>query len=123
MSNLVEVSSAALYTAFIIYLIATLFFGATIRDKKSRGKKSYAGTIAISLTILGFIAQFVYFITRWIASGHAPLSNMFEFVTFLGYEFSTSIYHYLFYLSSFHTRIIRFTNRDANYRLCEYVSI
>lgn len=84
MSNLVEVSSTALYTAFIIYLIATLFFGATIRDKKSRGKKSYAETIAISLTILGFIAQLVYFVTRWIAGGHAPVSNMFEFVTFLG---------------------------------------
>src|SRR5699024_12517736 len=24
------------------------------------------------------------FITRWIAAGHAPVSNMFEFVTFLG---------------------------------------
>src|SRR5699024_2711495 len=26
----------------------------------------------------------VYVVTRWIASGHAPVSNMFEFVTFFG---------------------------------------
>src|SRR5699024_9304504 len=30
------------------------------------------------------IAQLIYFITRWIASGHVPVSNMFEFVTFFG---------------------------------------
>jgi cytochrome c-type biogenesis protein CcsB len=47
-------------------------------------KKGIAGTIGITLTIIGFIAQLVYFITRWIAGGHAPVSNMFEFVTFLG---------------------------------------
>ena len=86
MSNLVDVSSTALYVAFVLYLIATLFFGATIRDKRTAdmSKKHVAGTIGITLTIIGFLAQIVYFITRWIASGHAPVSNMFEFVTFLG---------------------------------------
>lgn len=86
MSNLVEVSSTALYTAFVLYLIATLFFGATIKDKRTAdmSKKGIAGTIGITLTIIGFLSQVVYFITRWIASGHAPVSNMFEFVTFLG---------------------------------------
>src|SRR5699024_9208586 len=59
--------------------------GATIRDKRTTdGKKGVAGTIAITLTIVGFLSQLVYFITRWIAGGHAPVSNMFEFVTFLG---------------------------------------
>ncbi|HLR73193.1 MAG TPA: c-type cytochrome biogenesis protein CcsB [Pseudogracilibacillus sp.] len=85
MNNLMSVSSGALYTAFVLYLIATLFFGATIRDKNTTGgKKGFVDTLAISLTILGFISQLVYFITRWIAGGHAPVSNMFEFVTFLG---------------------------------------
>lgn len=85
MNNLMSVSSGALYTAFVLYLIATLFFGATIRDKKTTdGKKGIVDTLAISITILGFISQLVYFITRWIAGGHAPVSNMFEFVTFLG---------------------------------------
>ena len=84
MSTLLNISSTALYTAFIVYLIATLFFGATIRDKRTTTKKRYVDTIAITLTIIGFIAQLIYFITRWIAAGHAPVSNMFEFVTFLG---------------------------------------
>lgn len=86
MIDLVNVSSIALYIAFIVYLIATLFFGATIKDKRTdnSSKKNVAGKIGITLTIVGFLAQLIYFITRWIASGHAPVSNMFEFVTFLG---------------------------------------
>lgn len=86
MSDLISVSSTALYTAFIVYLLATLFFGSTIKDKRTSdtSKKGIAGTIAISLTIIGFISQLIYFVTRWIAGGHAPVTNMFEFVTFLG---------------------------------------
>src|SRR5690625_428189 len=84
LDNLISISSTALYTSFVFYLIATVFFGASIRDKRTSKKAGKTNIIAITLTIIGFIAQFVYFITRWIASGHAPVSNMFEFVTFLG---------------------------------------
>src|SRR5699024_5915877 len=73
-----------LYTAFAFYSIATIMFGVTINEKNKQKKKGIAGTIAIYLTIIGLIAQVVYFITRWIAGGHAPLGNMFEFMTFLG---------------------------------------
>ncbi|WP_100010761.1 c-type cytochrome biogenesis protein CcsB [Lentibacillus sediminis] len=82
--SLVSISGSLLYTAFILYLIATFFFGATIRDKRTDDKKGRSGKIAIGLTIIGFVAQIGYFITRWIASGHAPVSNLFEFMTFLG---------------------------------------
>lgn len=83
--DLVNLSSNMLFAAFILYLIATLFFGATVREKRNKTvKKDVAGNIAITITILGFLAQLGYFITRWMASGHAPLGNMFEFVTFLG---------------------------------------
>ncbi|MFS0672707.1 c-type cytochrome biogenesis protein CcsB [Ornithinibacillus sp. 179-J 7C1 HS] len=85
MESLLSTSSTMLYTAFVLYLVATLFFGGTIRDKHTDNKKSgFVGILAISITILGFLAQLTYFITRWMASGHAPVSNMFEFVTFLG---------------------------------------
>lgn len=84
MDTLLDVSNAMLFAAFILYLLATFFFGATIRDKRSKAKKSKAGTIGITITIIGFLAQIVYFITRWIVSGHAPVSNLFEFVTFFG---------------------------------------
>lgn len=78
--SLISVSSTMLYTAFVLYIIATAFFGATIKAKKN----SVSAKIGITLTIIGFAAQLVYFITRWIASGHIPVSNMFEFVTFFG---------------------------------------
>ncbi|MFC2948277.1 c-type cytochrome biogenesis protein CcsB [Virgibacillus sediminis] len=82
--SLIEVSSTMLYTAFILYLVATFFFGFTIRDKRTSTAKGRAGVIGITITIIGFAAQTIYFITRWMASGHAPVSNMFEFMTFLG---------------------------------------
>jgi cytochrome c-type biogenesis protein CcsB len=85
---LVTISSNLLYIAFILYLVATLFFGGSIKAKKTesdekKGTNSW-GKIAVTLTILGFIAQLGYFITRWIAAKHAPVSNLFEFTTFFG---------------------------------------
>lgn len=71
-------------TAIALYLIATLFFGNTVRDKHSKSGKGKSGRYGIILTILGFASHVIYFILRWIAGGHAPVSNMFEFVTFLG---------------------------------------
>lgn len=84
MDNLLSISSTLLYTAFVLYLIATIFFGATIIDKRTSKKGGFADKIGITLTLIGFVAQIIYFITRWIASGHAPVSNLFEFVTFFG---------------------------------------
>ncbi|MFC0523107.1 c-type cytochrome biogenesis protein CcsB [Pontibacillus salicampi] len=82
--ELSTISSNLLYAAFILYLIATFFFGGTIREKSGNTSGSKAGTIAITLTIIGFVLQVGYFITRWIASQHAPVSNLFEFTTFFG---------------------------------------
>lgn len=68
----------------VLYLVATLFFANTVRDKRSKSGAGKSGTYGIVITILGFISHLIYFILRWIAGGHAPVSNMFEFVTFLG---------------------------------------
>lgn len=80
--------SASITTFYIIaiaiYLVATLFFANTVRDKHSKAQKGKSGKIGITLTIIGFASHMVYFVLRWIAGGHAPVSNMFEFVTFLG---------------------------------------
>lgn len=87
--ELAELSSNLLLVSFIAYLVATLFFGGAVKGAKS--KQSYSnsrsGTIGITITIIGFIANVGYFITRWMASGHAPVSNMFEAVTALGMMF------------------------------------
>ncbi|MRH42357.1 c-type cytochrome biogenesis protein CcsB [Aquibacillus halophilus] len=84
MGDLVTLSSNSLYLAFILYLLATFFFAGTIRDKRSEGSKTFSSKIAITLTIIGFASQIFYFITRWIVSGHAPVSNLFEYTTFFG---------------------------------------
>jgi cytochrome c-type biogenesis protein CcsB len=84
---LVTLSSNLLYIAFILYLVATLFFGGAIKAKKDNGEKKNTnrwGKIAVFLTIVGFVSQVGYFITRWIVAGHAPVSNLFEFTTFFG---------------------------------------
>ena len=84
---MVTLSSNLLYIAFVLYLVATLFFGGAIKAKKDIEEKKGTnrwGKIAVFLTIVGFISQVGYFITRWIAAGHAPVSNLFEFTTFFG---------------------------------------
>ena len=84
--DLVSLSSNLLLVSFIAYLIATLFFGAAVKMPNAEKEKKYSkwGTIGIVITIIGFLAHVGYFISRWVASGHAPVSNMFEAVTALG---------------------------------------
>lgn len=79
-----SLSSNFLYLAFILFIIATIFFGATIGNKRSENTKSKATKFAMILTIIGFLAQLTSFIFRWIASGHTPVGNMFEFISFFG---------------------------------------
>jgi cytochrome c-type biogenesis protein CcsB len=83
-----ELSSNLLLIAFIIYLVATLFFGGAIKQKRGMDESHYKNNITISakigitLTLIGFMIHIGYFIARWVAAGHAPVSNMFEFITF-----------------------------------------
>lgn len=81
-----SLSANLLLVSFIAYLVATLFFGGAVKGAKSEAsyKNNRWGRIGIIITILGFITHLGYFITRWMASGHAPVSNMFEFVTAFG---------------------------------------
>ncbi|WP_260286071.1 c-type cytochrome biogenesis protein CcsB [Peribacillus aracenensis] len=81
-----ELSSNFLYAAFLLYLVATFFFGGSIKDKRGAEEKKQNkwAKLGIFITIFGFAAQIGYFITRWIAAGHAPVSNLFEFTTFFG---------------------------------------
>ena len=82
---MVELSGNLLFAAFIFYLVAVIFFAGAIKKKSDQSEHlSKVSIIAITLTICGFISQFGYFITRWIAAGHAPVSNLFEFTTFFG---------------------------------------
>ena len=83
--SLLDVSGYLLYAAFIAYLVAALLFGGAIKQSNATGKNTDQwGKVAIIVTIIGFLSQLGYFITRWIHTGHAPVSNMFEFTTAFG---------------------------------------
>ncbi|MDN3438906.1 c-type cytochrome biogenesis protein CcsB [Planococcus sp. APC 3900] len=84
--TLAEMSSNLLYVAFIAYLIATFVFGGAVKGNKQGTFKSEKrwGIAAITITLIGFVANLGYFFTRWGATGHPPLSNMFEFTTAFG---------------------------------------
>ena len=84
--GLASLSANLLFVSFIAYLVATLFFGGAVKGAKSEAsyKNNRWGKIAITITVIGFITHVGYFITRWMASGHAPVSNMFEFTTAFG---------------------------------------
>jgi cytochrome c-type biogenesis protein CcsB len=82
-----DLSSNLLLSAFFIYLFATITFAISITGKKfnSEQRKDHQkrwGRLGFILALTGFFAHLGYFITRWIAGGHAPVSNLFEFVTF-----------------------------------------
>ncbi|QQP14874.1 c-type cytochrome biogenesis protein CcsB [Lysinibacillus agricola] len=82
---MIDISGNLLYVAFVAYLVATLFFGGSIKQSNATGKNTDKwGKLAIVITIIGFLSQLGYFITRWIHTGHAPVSNMFEFTTAFG---------------------------------------
>lgn len=84
--SLSDISSNLLYVAFVSYLIASFVFGGAVKGNKAGSYKSEGrwGNIAFTITVFGFLAHLGYFFTRWGATGHAPLSNMFEFTTAFG---------------------------------------
>lgn len=84
--SLADISSNLLYVAFIAYLIASFVFGGAVKGNKERSfdSENRWGKVAFAITILGFLANLGYFFTRWGATGHPPLSNMFEFTTAFG---------------------------------------
>ena len=80
---LLTISSTLLYSAFICYLIGTLLYGGTITRDKTTTRNSAAifSKWGLRITSLGLCMHFGYFICRWGYTGHAPVSNMFEFTT------------------------------------------
>ncbi len=84
--GLASLSANLLLVSFIAYMVATLFFGGAVKGAKSEAsyRNHRWGRIGITITIIGFITHLGYFFTRWAASGHAPVSNMFEFTTAFG---------------------------------------
>jgi cytochrome c-type biogenesis protein CcsB len=88
--QLVQLSDWLLDIAFVLYVLASIVFVVAMTGKNWAGRdpKQHElkyGRIAYWLALIGFIAQTGYVIFRWIAGGHSPTSNMFEFMAFLDY--------------------------------------
>ncbi|UCZ54724.1 c-type cytochrome biogenesis protein CcsB [Bacillus shivajii] len=85
---MVQASSNLLLVAFFFYLASTIFFAVSITGKKFKDKhgeeKNKAALLGYITAVLGLLSATGYFIVRWIAVEHAPVSNMFEYTTFLG---------------------------------------
>ena len=87
---LITISSQLLLIAFILYVIASVIYVLAVVGRRwsQRDPKEHLqryGRVGYILTVAGFISQTGYVITRWIGSGHAPTSNMFEFIAFFSY--------------------------------------
>lgn len=86
--NLAQVSSNLLLVAFFLYLAATIFFAVSMTGKKFKNRageeKNRAGLLGYITSICALLFALGYFVTRWIVAGHAPVSNLFEYTTFLG---------------------------------------
>ena len=102
--SLIEFSDKFLYIAFMCYLVATFLFGGAIKPSKAHVPTRAAkwGKLAIIITIIGFLSHLGYFITRWMYTGHAPVSNMFEFTTAFGMflVFSFIIIYFMYKVSA-----------------------
>ena len=82
-----SLSSNLLLVSFIAYLSRNAIFWWSRQRRKIRNShiKIVDGEqLESPLQLSDFLLILGYFITRWIASGHAPVSNMFEFVRHLG---------------------------------------
>ncbi|CAM2803682.1 cytochrome c biogenesis protein CcsA [Paenibacillus sediminis] len=67
--------------AFILYAVAVMGTKFSNRDPGVHGRKW--GRISFTVSSLGLAAHLTFFITRWIGGGHIPVSNMYEFMSFL----------------------------------------
>ncbi|MFP7493758.1 c-type cytochrome biogenesis protein CcsB [Terribacillus saccharophilus] len=80
MEKLSALSGHLLEAAFITYLVGVVLFSVSAVKKQNRKPEQ----IAWFVTAAGWLAQLCFFILRWVYSGHAPVSNLFEFMTFFG---------------------------------------
>lgn len=86
--SLLDISSAVFIAAFLLYSGSFMLFTIAIMGRKWSGRKPEEhtarwGKIAFIISSIGLIFHLIYFFTRWFGAGHIPVSNMYEFMTFL----------------------------------------
>lgn len=91
--TILDFSSDCFLVAFFLYCFGFISYGITlaggIKLRRSGGDAaadSYTkrwGNISFGLSLAGFVLHVTFFVTRWIGAGHVPVSNMYEFMSFL----------------------------------------
>ncbi|HZG55442.1 cytochrome c biogenesis protein CcsA [Paenibacillus sp.] len=87
--SLYDISNTALIAALFTYIASFVAFAIAITGRgfggAGGGEASAAARArrAFGIAVLGLALHLVYFILRWIANRHIPVSNLFEFMTFL----------------------------------------
>lgn len=86
--NFLEISRIGFMCAFFLYCTAFIFYviavtGKTWRNHDPERHETKWGRISFAASSLGLISHLIYCGTRWAYSGHVPVSNMYEFMTFL----------------------------------------
>lgn len=74
-SIILSISNSLITIAFFILLVALVPLALSIKNEKKKYEK-----IAIIMIVIAFIMEVAYFILRWLSTGHAPVSNMYEFI-------------------------------------------
>lgn len=90
--QLINLSNTLLFIAFFFYLFASIVLVISVVGKRwskrdiedGAGHQRSWGRAGILLTLCGFILHVGFYVLRWMGQGHAPVSNMFEYMTFLG---------------------------------------
>jgi len=75
--------------AFVLYNLSFIVFGISVLGKRwsNRDATNHQrrwGGIGLWIAILGLLSHGTFTVLRWAASGHLPVSNLYEFLTFFG---------------------------------------
>ncbi|WP_379129089.1 cytochrome c biogenesis protein CcsA [Paenibacillus sp. sgz500958] len=86
--SMLDFSNDAFIAAFLLYSAAFMLFTIAIMGRKWSGRKPEEhtarwGRTAFIVSSVGLIGHLLYFFTRWAGGGHIPVSNMYEFMSFL----------------------------------------
>lgn len=86
--SLLDFSSDAFIVSFFLYCAAFLLYAVAVMGKKWSNREpekhvAQWGKRAFVASIVALIAHLAFFTTRWMGAGHIPVSNMYEFMSFL----------------------------------------
>jgi len=86
--DFLEISRYGFMIAFFLYCASFIFYvvavtGKTWKNRDPQRHERKWGNISFVTSSLGLLSHLIYCAFRWAYSGHIPVSNMYEFMTFL----------------------------------------